>query len=482
MTEVQVYWFDDTGRGGSARAGVVARCSTRTAITWKPVRPTGPYGVEINKYNVVSFRAGDDDRAAAGGDDAEGLVGRRERVESQVVLVTGGGRGIGAATARLAAQRGYAVAVNYEHDRESADAVVAEITGAGGRAIAVRADVASEADVFRLFHEIDSRLGRLTALVNNAGIVEPQMRLEMMTAERIARMFAVNVVGTMLCAREAVRRMSTSHGGPGGVIINLSSIAARLGSPGEYVDYAASKGAIDTFTIGLAREVAAEGIRVNAVRPGFTYTEIHARGGEPGRVDRLERHGAAPARRAADRDRPRDSLAAVERSVVRDGRDSGYRGREMTHPLHRHRAVPGVRAAVLASCVAQAPGESRTTFHAFLDEDWKYWMAQYPETATAVGVPGHDARWTDYSARPIDARNEHLRDSVRAAQGDRSHRARAGRPAQLRPLSRHARDRREGLTFENDAMPIRERHPAQPAACRSTSSRASSRTCRARSR
>jgi NAD(P)-dependent dehydrogenase (short-subunit alcohol dehydrogenase family) len=218
-------------------------------------------------------------------------------VESQVVLVTGGGRGIGAATARLAAQRGYAVAVNYEHDRESADAVVAEITGAGGRAIAVRADVASEADVFRLFHEIDSRLGRLTALVNNAGIVESQMRLEMMTAERIARMFAVNVVGTMLCAREAVRRMSTSHGGPGGVIINVSSIAARLGSPGEYVDYAASKGAIDTFTIGLAREVAADGIRVNAVRPGFTYTEIHARGGEPGRVDRLS--GTVPLQRGA---------------------------------------------------------------------------------------------------------------------------------------------------------------------------------------
>jgi len=208
--------------------------------------------------------------------------------DGKVLLITGGGRGIGAATARLAAQRGYAVCVNYLNNRAAADGVVADIERAGGRAIAVAADVAAEADVVRLFETVDQALGPLTALVNNAGTVEPQMRVEKMDAERLARVFAVNVIGSFLCAREAVRRMSTQHGGGGGAIVNVSSGAARLGSPNEYVDYAATKGAIDTMTVGLAREVATEGIRVNAVRAGYIYTEFHALGGEPGRVDRVK--------------------------------------------------------------------------------------------------------------------------------------------------------------------------------------------------
>jgi NAD(P)-dependent dehydrogenase (short-subunit alcohol dehydrogenase family) len=205
-----------------------------------------------------------------------------------VVVITGGGRGIGAATARLAAERGYAVCVNYLKNRGAADALVAEIRGSGGRAIAVAGDVAKEADVVALFDAAARELGPVSALVNNAGILERQTRLEDMDAERFERVFATNITGSFLCAREAVRRMSTRHGGRGGAIVNVSSMAARLGSPGEYVDYAASKGAIDTLTVGLAREVAEDGIRVNAVRPGVINTEIHATGGEPGRVDRVK--------------------------------------------------------------------------------------------------------------------------------------------------------------------------------------------------
>ncbi len=207
--------------------------------------------------------------------------------QAGVMIVTGGGRGIGAATARLAARRGYAVCVNYLSDRAAAESVVQEIRDAEGRAIAVRGDVAAEADVLNLFRESERSLGPLTALVNNAGIVARRARLEEMEAERLQRMFATNAVGAMLCAREAVRRMSTRRGGKGGCIVNVSSAAARIGSPGEWIDYAASKGAVDTLTLGLAKEVAEEGIRVNCVRPGFVNTEIHANAGEPDRIDRL---------------------------------------------------------------------------------------------------------------------------------------------------------------------------------------------------
>ena len=203
------------------------------------------------------------------------------------MIVTGGSRGIGAATARLAAERGYAVCVNYRANRQAAEEVVAAIAAAGGTAIAVAADVASEADVMRLFSTVDAALGPLHALVNNAGILERQTRVEHIDAARIDRIFATNVRGAFVCAREAVRRMSTKHGGAGGAIVNVSSRAAQLGAPGEYVDYAASKAAIDALTIGLAREVAAEGIRVNGVRAGIIDTGIHADGGEPRRVDRL---------------------------------------------------------------------------------------------------------------------------------------------------------------------------------------------------
>ena len=205
-----------------------------------------------------------------------------------VALITGASRGIGAATALLSASRGYAVCVNYRRDKAAADRVVASIDAAGGRAIAVQADVAVEAEVLRLFEACDSAFGRLDALVNNAGILEKQMRVESMDAARLQRVFATNVTGSFLCAREAVKRMSTKHGGRGGSIVNLSSRASVLGSPDEYVDYAASKAAIDTLTIGLAKEVATEGIRVNAIRAGVIHTEIHASGGEPGRVERVK--------------------------------------------------------------------------------------------------------------------------------------------------------------------------------------------------
>lgn len=214
---------------------------------------------------------------------------------SEVMIVTGGSRGIGAATARLAGERGYAVCVNYLRDAEAAAAVVADIEKAGRQAFAVAGDMASEKDILNLFQICDAKLGTPKVLVNNAGIIDIQARVEDYTLERLQRMFALNITGAFLCAREAVRRMSTKRGGAGGAIVNVSSVAARLGGPNEYVDYAASKGAMDTMTIGLAKEVADEGIRVNAVRPGLIYTDIHASGGEPGRVDRLK--AAVPMKR-----------------------------------------------------------------------------------------------------------------------------------------------------------------------------------------
>lgn len=212
---------------------------------------------------------------------------------AKVMIVTGGGRGIGAATARLAARQGYAVCVNYARDRASAEAVAREIKG-----IAVQADVAVEADVLRMFREVDQKLGKVTALVNNAGIVDKSARVDELTAERINRMFSVNVTGSFLCAREAIKRMSTRYGGQGGSIVNLSSAASRIGSPGMYVDYAAAKGAIDVFTLGLSKEVGGEGIRVNAIRPGVIHTDIHASGGDPGRADRIG--AGAPLGRAGE--------------------------------------------------------------------------------------------------------------------------------------------------------------------------------------
>jgi NAD(P)-dependent dehydrogenase (short-subunit alcohol dehydrogenase family) len=216
----------------------------------------------------------------------------------KVLLITGGSRGIGAATADLAAKRGYALCINYRENRAAAEEIVIRAHQTGVKAIAVPADVSVESDVQRLFATVDRELGRLTALVNNAGVVAPPTHVDSVDATRLKRLFGTNVFGSFFCARAAIRRMSTRHGGTGGAIVNVSSGAARHGSAGEYVDYAATKAAIDVFTIGLAREVAPEGIRVNAVRPGFINTEIHASGGQPDRVERMKH--LVPAGRAGE--------------------------------------------------------------------------------------------------------------------------------------------------------------------------------------
>lgn len=208
-------------------------------------------------------------------------------IAGKTVLVTGGSRGIGAAVSRLAAETGYRVAVNFASNEKAADKVVAEIAAGGGEAFAIRGDVGSEADVLAMFEAVDKRFGQLDALVNNAGVVDLVARVEEMSAARIERLLRINVLGSFLCAREAIKRMSTRRGGVGGAIVNMSSAAARLGGVGLYVDYAASKGAIDTMTIGLAREVAREGIRVNAIRPGMIETDIHADSGDPDRARKL---------------------------------------------------------------------------------------------------------------------------------------------------------------------------------------------------
>ena len=234
-----------------------------------------------------------------------------------IMLVTGGSRGIGAATAILAAAQGYQVAISYLGNQAAANTVVQTIEAAGGKALAVQADVGIEDDVLRLFKTVDEKLGVLDVLVNNAGMLEKQVRLDQMDVARWQRVLNANVIGSFLCAREAVLRMSTRHGGKGGVIVNLSSAAARLGSPNEFVDYAAAKGAVDSMTIGLSKEVANEGVRVNAVRPGLIYTDIHISAGEPGRVDRAK--GAVPMQRGGTAEEVADTilwLASPQSSYV----------------------------------------------------------------------------------------------------------------------------------------------------------------------
>ena len=234
----------------------------------------------------------------------------------KIVLITGGSRGIGAATALLAAHQGYAVAVNYAANSLAADEVVRTIRADGGTAITVQADVAVESQVLAMFNKVDAKLGRLTALVNNAGVVDVASRVDAMDVARLQRMFNTNVLGSFVCAREAVKRMSTRHGGAGGCIVNVSSAAARIGSPGQYVDYAASKGAIDTFTLGLAKEVALEGIRVNAVRPGIIDTDIHASGGQPDRARQV-----AP---QVPMQRPGTALEVAQAILWLMGNDASY--------------------------------------------------------------------------------------------------------------------------------------------------------------
>jgi NAD(P)-dependent dehydrogenase (short-subunit alcohol dehydrogenase family) len=240
-------------------------------------------------YDAGHRAPGTGHRAPGTGHRAPGPIGRiADGMSRPIILITGGSRGIGAATARLAAARGYAVAFTYLQRAETASALVAEIESSGGTALALQADVSDERDILRVFAEVDARLGTLTALVNNAGVLERQMRLDEMDAARWTRILTTNVVGSFVCAREAVRRMSTRHGGRGGAIVNLSSMASVIGGANEYIDYAASKGAVDSMTVGLAREIATEGVRVNGVRPGPVRTEIHASGGEPGRIDRVK--------------------------------------------------------------------------------------------------------------------------------------------------------------------------------------------------